>query len=384
MTVSRRKRALATGGLLVLLVAATVSSFFFVRGGERELVIGEDDLAVPGGTPAGTSYLPSAPRDDLRELWSTRLEGELAGSPVVAGGRVFLCCRNGYLYCLEAEAGHPVWRYDAGEEFTTGPSACPHGVLAGTVTGKLLCLSGEGKLRWKTEVGGEIPSTPIPDAGRVYFGSRDGYLYCLDAEDGSRKWSFQAGGPVEVCPSISEGQVFCADSAGNLFALDALDGRLNWTARDLGRAVTSPAVEEKRVFLASELEVHCLDAQSGMVLWKFAVGFSPFSNLAVRGRQVLVLQGGEGRQCTAFSLDARTGDLLWQGAAGSIPEPTRLYATNQDLYFAGTDQLRAMAVESGLPSMQRDMEGILPASLLVSSKRILVGTELRKVYCLGE
>ena len=48
----------------------------------------------------------------------------------------------------------------------------------------------ELNIRWKFTTGGGVVSTPIIVNGRVYVGSQDKNVYCLDARDGRFLWSF--------------------------------------------------------------------------------------------------------------------------------------------------------------------------------------------------
>lgn len=49
-----------------------------------------------------------------------------------------------------------------------------------------------GKEAWHFIAGGRIDSPPSYSKGRVFFGGKDGYVYCLRAKDGALAWKFQA------------------------------------------------------------------------------------------------------------------------------------------------------------------------------------------------
>ena len=224
---------------------------------------------------------------------------------------------------------------------------------------------------------GNVPERILPY-------SSDGFLYCVDAGDGSEIWSFGAEGPIEVSPCLYENQVFGASFEGELFALDAEDGRLVWTYRSEGVPVVFPAADDGRVYMATELRLHCTDAQSGKLLWEYAAGPTLISNMSVRGNQILVVRGGSAEISTTISLDARTGDQLWNTVSGETTDRTVLIASNEDAYLCGPDQLRALSVESGSPSMESELRGILPHTFTLTERFAFAGTDARKVYCLEE
>ena len=94
---------------------------------------------------------------DLKRAWRTSLGGRLTPL-VVAGGTVFVAQVDRHtLHALDAATGEARWR------FTTG---------------------------------GRIDSPPTVLRGRAYFGSHDGYVYCLTASDGKLAWRFRAA-PVD-------------------------------------------------------------------------------------------------------------------------------------------------------------------------------------------
>jgi outer membrane protein assembly factor BamB len=380
----KKRRMISAMVAVTLALVVILTPLLLFWPAHEQIVVDEGSWTMPGGGPAHLSYLPFAPQGPLVERWNTRLEGQPAGPPAVAGGRVYVSCENGYLYCLELESGKPVWRYDAASGLASMPGVSEAGIFLGTLDGRVVSIDPEGGLNWEAGVGGTVNSTPIPAGDRVFFGSSDKRVYCADAGDGSIVWSFEALGPVEVSPCIDAGQVYAVSLEGDLFALDERDGRLLWTYRTEGLPVTCPVAADGKVFLASEFELHCADAQSGKVLWKYPTASTVISNLAVRGNQLLVLYGSAGGDASMISLDDRTGDELWQTSAGAAADWTWLYATNEDAYYCGTDALRAMAIESGIPSLERDLGGALPDALTITESYVLAGSEARKVYCYGE
>ncbi len=381
---SRTRRVIFLAGSLFLALAAALVPIVLFWTSGKEISIEGESWTMPGGSPAHAAYLPAGPRGILHERWNTRLEGTPSGPPAVAGGTAYVACSNGLLYALELETGKPLWRCDAGAGITSMPAVFEAGILVGTANGRVINVDSQGGLAWEFEAGGAVASAPIPAGGRVYFGSDDGCLYCLDASNGSRLWSYEAGSQVRVSPCLYEGQVFGASYEGDLFALDAGSGRLAWTYRSQGLPVVHPAADDGRVFLATELVVSCLDAQSGKRLWEVNVGPRIISNLVLRGNKLMVARGEEGATMESLSLDARTGDSLWARSCGEAPRWTGAAATNTELYLAGPESILAMEVESGMSSLEYKMRGALAETLALTERFMLVATDAHKVYCLEE
>ena len=100
---------------------------------------------------ARTGSVSTKVPDDHRVLWVAHLGGNLT-APTVAGGHMFVCQQDQHnLVCLAAEDGRHEWDFAAGAR---------------------------------------IDSPPTYHHGRVLFGSRDGWVYCLDADSGELQWCY--------------------------------------------------------------------------------------------------------------------------------------------------------------------------------------------------
>src|SRR5262245_53943924 len=92
------------------------------------LHLGLDPDAGPGATGAvavagGTLYITTIGRDDAvlvqaidvesrQTLWAAPLAGEPAGSPVIAGGCLYLASRTGVVHAFDRANGSEIWRVD--------------------------------------------------------------------------------------------------------------------------------------------------------------------------------------------------------------------------------------------------------------------------------
>ncbi len=199
------------------------------QGSTAEMVTGEL-------RPAWTYRTPAPPQ----MAWSTA-EGRVIESLLI-GGRV-----------KYDDSLHPIV---AGERMFVGSSVDHH----------LHCMDlNNGREVWSFATGGPIRLAPTVDSGRVYFGSDDGYAYCVAAEDGKLIWKLRAGPaeewllargemislwPVRTGVLVDDGVAFFG---GGIFphediyllAVNAADGALIWrqdnvSVQDAGRNDLSP------------------------------------------------------------------------------------------------------------------------------------------------
>ncbi len=133
-------------------------------------------------------------------------------------------------------------------------------------------------LRWQYAVAEPIFSSPIVAYERVYFGSRTGSVYCLDAYTGALKWSYATGNWVDATPAVWQGRLFVPSRNGTLYALDAYTGALLWSYATGSTEISSPLVHEGELYAATGLPNKLLsvfDAKTGAL--KRSVALTQFT-----------------------------------------------------------------------------------------------------------
>jgi outer membrane protein assembly factor BamB len=141
--------------------------------------------------------------------WQVKLEGRLT-APVAAGGRLFVAQADAHtLHALDMATGQPLWQFTAG---------------------------------------GRIDSPPTIHNGMVLFGSADGRVYCLRADDGQLAWRFlaapadrrvgyfdqlESAWPVHGSVLVTGGVAYCTagrstylDGGIRLYGLDPATGKM--------------------------------------------------------------------------------------------------------------------------------------------------------------
>jgi outer membrane protein assembly factor BamB len=84
----------------------------------------------------------------------------------------------------------------------------------------------------------------------VFVTSDDGYLYSINAVDGTQQWKYYVG--ASAVPTYSNGTVFVAGHDNVVYALNATDGSLKWssTPPQGSYSLTIPAANNNKVYFA--------------------------------------------------------------------------------------------------------------------------------------
>jgi len=146
-----------------------------------------------------------------------------------------------------------------------------------SVTEAVHCLDARtGRQQWFFTTNGPVRYPPSYYDGKLYFGSDDGYVYCIDAENGSLIWKYS---PVEDARLIGNN--------GSLIPM--------WPIR------TGTAVTDGKVYFAASLVpwrrsyLCCLDAatgsDSGPGLYVTSGGSTPMSAILTSTTKIYLAQG---------------------------------------------------------------------------------------------
>ncbi len=166
-----------------------------------------------------------------------------------------------------------------------------------------------GKMRWQYWTDGPVRLAPLVWQGRVYVGSDDGYLHCVDAATGQRIWRFRAAPsnrmvlgngrvismwPVRGGPVIADGTLYFAagiwpNEGVFLVAIDAKTAEVRW----VNSGSSSDLIEDSKSYFSFG-------------------GVAPQGHLVVAGDRLIV----PGGRTMPAVFDRHTGDQLYFHVAG--------------------------------------------------------------------
>ncbi len=310
---------------------------------------------------------------------------------------VFVCCSG------ELVAGDwPQWRYDAGRG-AVSPDGLPDGL----------------RLQWVRTLPVPRPAwpasqpwlrfdesySPVAAGKRLFVPSMvTDSVTAYDTETGAPAWQFFADGPVRLAPLVHEGRVLFGSDDGRLYCVDANDGRLVWRFRGgpsdrrvLGneRLISTwpvrggPVLRDGTIYFTAGIWpfmgifVHAVDAATGESVWTnsgYATTWtvqphnSPaFASLVPRGHLAatergLVVPGG---RTDPGRFDLATGEFLGFDFGGKSAGSHHVTARGDWLFVTGT--MRGIA----------DGKTILSTAATLHDAQALYGLEDDEIFAQG-
>jgi Zn-dependent protease len=191
---------------------------------------------------------------------------------------------------LNATTGDFVWNYTTGGQIYSSPAVADGKVYVGSDDYSVYCLDAStGAFVWKYTTTSYMRSSPAVVNGRVYVGSQDYSVYCLDASTGAFVWKYITGNTVGSSPAVVNGRVYVGSQDYSVYCLDASTGAFVWKYITGNTVTSSPAVADGKVYVGSlDRSVYCLDASNGTFVWKYTTGTIVGSSPAVADGKVYV------------------------------------------------------------------------------------------------
>ena len=208
----------------------------------------------------------------------------------------------------EPPDGSLLWSVETDSAVNSSPEMSDGAVYVGTEGGYLYALdAADGSELWRYRVGVSGSGPEVAD-GVVYVGSWDSHMYALDSATGNMLWRYRTEGEVDSSPAVAEGTVYFGSNDGHLYALDAETGALSWRYKTEGQVWSSPAVSAGIAYVGStDSSVYALDASTGDLIWRYETGAYVSSSPTVSGGVVYI----GSRDGYLYALDASTGHERW-------------------------------------------------------------------------
>ncbi len=220
-----------------------------------------------------------------RIIWIEKLESNpqywgIASSPLVYNDTLYVTTfSNGTLWALNLN-GSVKWKVTTGGEIShyTSPSAyngliffAGNESVNGTYVNELICANESGGIVWKFPVDSLILSSPAVGYGKVFFTTMH-RIYAVNISTGKEVWNVSINGTIST-PALAFGAVFVGSRDGKLYCIDANNGTILWTFQANGKIDSSPAVANGVIYFATNTPNGTIYAlyPNGTLLWKYTL-----------------------------------------------------------------------------------------------------------------
>lgn len=212
------------------------------------------------------------------------------------------------------------------------PAIFQNKIYFGSGDGYLYCLDEySGNLLWKYRTEGSVTSSPVISNNKIYFSSKDGFLYCVHASDGKQQWKFSLGEDLFYrwefdyymsSPAILDGVVYIGSGDGNLYAVNSENGKFLWKYFTGARIRSTPAIADGVLYFGDFAgKLYALNLKTQKPKWIFEtdglkIRIEDFvfdraaliSSPTIYGNAVLV----GSREGCMYCVDKETGKFNWK------------------------------------------------------------------------
>ncbi len=332
-------------------------------------------------------------------FFEVKLTGLIDASPVVDGNAVYVSNWYGWgdwspgFYSIDALTGEIKW---VNSQINGSSSAAVSGdrIFVGSLDGYLNCLNkSNGEIIWRKKIESNpewwgVASSPLIYNSTIYVVSfSNGTLHAFDF-DGKEKWNFSTGSsPHYTSPAAFDGRIYFIGKKGDGMAVYCLNesGGVLWST-EIGTTDSSPAIADGIVFIPTSDKLYAINATNGTEIWNRSIQGSMSSPAIAYGKVFVGTKDGK-----LICLDDN-GKEEWEFVANGKIDSSPAYADGV-VYFATNTRngtIYALNATNGEVLWKYALnppEGLyynVMSSPYVYDGRLYIGADDGKLRCFGK
>jgi outer membrane protein assembly factor BamB len=256
----------------------------------------------------------------LTVKWQYESDLTINLTPTTDGERIFLPLASGILISLRVIDGQLLWKTDLGGELSSSPVADDGGVFIASermgepgaglrARGALRSLGREGGITlWMRTLPMPIRGALVVNDINLFGGSADGRVYAVRKKTGDISWITQHSAPFNSHPTIFGANLYIGSTDGSLISLDQKTGKINWRYRTRGAINGRAIVDRSTVYFGSaDGYVYALRDLDGQLRWRRRMG-AGVQTVAFSQNGLLVASLDN----SVYLLSFNGGDRLWK------------------------------------------------------------------------
>jgi outer membrane protein assembly factor BamB/PKD repeat protein len=289
---------------------------------------------------------------------------------------------TGYSISTAPDTNNLLWNYTTGGSVWSSPTVVNDKVYVGSIDNKVYCLNATtGSLIWNYITGNSVRSSPAVFDGKVYFGSTDREIYCLNATTGAFMWSYLTDGSIYSSPVLGYDKIYIGSLDGKVYCLNASTGSHIWSYTTGDPVYSSPAIYNRKVYVGSDdRNIYCLDAEFGHLVWNYTTGGGVRSSPTTLSYKVFFGSTDNSIYC----LDASTGSFIWSYATENRILYSSPAVTEGGIFFGSEDdKIYCLNATTGLHVWNFTTNYDVWSSPAVADGKVYIGSSDDNVYCLN-
>lgn len=304
-------------------------------------------------------------------------------TPATDGERLYLPLSSGLLISLSAQDGQLNWKTEIGGELSSSPVADQQEVYVASETGgeqqphangALRALGREGGITlWMRTLPMPIQGGLIADGSNLYGGSSDGRIYAIKKQTGDIVWTMQYSAPFASQPSTFGSRLYIGNEDGNLFAIDKSTGKVIWRYRTRGAIHGTSVVVGGLVFFGStDGYVYALKETDGSLRWRRRTGASVQTVADAKSGLLVVSLDNY-----VYFLSFEKGDRLWKRQLAGRVASAPLTASDGALFTPlSSSSGVVLDLRNGkqINTLPLDEDNSITAAPIVAGKMLLITT----------
>ena len=335
----------------------------------------------------GASFLPSISGNTEKNIENLQIsDNNTKSSYTIDWWPMFRhdLTHSGFSTDIGPEKNDVLWSYKEASFWFSSPAVANDKVYFGSTDNKVYCLNADtgGKI-WDYTTGDDVHSSPAVANGNVYIGSRDNKVYCLNADTGAKIWSYTTGYCVDSSPAVANGKVYIGSNDNKVYCLNADTGGKIWEYTTGGVICSSPAIVNNKIYFGSwDYKFYCLNSETGGKIWEYTTGgvICTSSPSIVYGK---VYFGSNDNK--VYCLNADTGAKFWTYTTGSNVAGSSPAVADGKVYIGSTDnKVYCLNADTGGKIWTYATGDIIcHSSPAVANGKVYIGSNDNKVYCLN-
>jgi outer membrane protein assembly factor BamB len=329
-----------------------------------------------------------APHESVSVDWSRQFDqDQINATAVLADGTLYVGAggagdSDGSVHALDPVTGETKWSIDTGAPVTSAAAVDGGFVYFGTSNGSLYALQADdGSELWSEQFRSTGAFTaPVVVDGSLYIGSTNSRVYEFDMLNGEQQWNQDTFGAITSSPVVSDGMLYAPSGDNDLYAYTT-SGSLEWQVSFDG-SVNGVSYRQRRIYATTESNELAQVNTSGSVDWRTGFEDGIGSTPAVTENRVVVGT----RNNTLYAVNRTNGTEIWRFTepSGGVNAPPAV--ADGTVYLGSRDgSVYAVDLETGDEEWSFETENnIEEAAPVVAGGRVYIGSQDGTFYALSE